>query len=145
MPETHYLGQVTQKALIEHEGKFLLLRYPEHHPEAGGFWDMPGGRLNEEEEPLEGLKREVREEIGVEIEIGKPLATAVFTNLSHKKNFLVLYSARLVDPSLELRFDPEETGGGAWLTREEIIAPDFPIYYREHKRVVQDFLRAKAV
>jgi 8-oxo-dGTP diphosphatase len=33
-----------------------------------GFWDLPGGFLEEGEPPLEGLRREFREETGLEVE-----------------------------------------------------------------------------
>jgi ADP-ribose pyrophosphatase YjhB (NUDIX family) len=33
-----------------------------------GLWDLPGGFLHEDEHPLEGLRRELREETGLEIE-----------------------------------------------------------------------------
>jgi len=35
-----------------------------------GMWDLPGGFLHEREHPLEGLRREVREETMLEIEPG---------------------------------------------------------------------------
>ena len=38
-----------------------------------GCWDLPGGFLEQEEHPTEGLKREVREETGLEIEVLEPL------------------------------------------------------------------------
>jgi 8-oxo-dGTP diphosphatase len=54
------------EGLLERDGKVLLAkRKPE--PRAG-YWDIPGGFLEEGEEPLEGLAREFREETGLEIE-----------------------------------------------------------------------------
>ena len=35
---------------------------------SAGKWDLPGGFLDEEEHPLDCLRRELREEAGVEIE-----------------------------------------------------------------------------
>jgi ADP-ribose pyrophosphatase YjhB (NUDIX family) len=34
-----------------------------------GYWDLPGGFLEQGEHPAEGLRREVREETGLQIEI----------------------------------------------------------------------------
>jgi ADP-ribose pyrophosphatase YjhB (NUDIX family) len=54
------------EGLLERDGKVLLARRqiePRH-----GFWDLPGGFLEEAEEPLEGLRREFREETGLAVE-----------------------------------------------------------------------------
>src|SRR5947207_1396266 len=68
--EQHFVGKIAQKALIEKEGKILLVQYPQSESNsASGKWDLPGGRLNINENPIESLKREVREELGVEIEV----------------------------------------------------------------------------
>lgn len=141
MSQTHFLGQVTQKALIERDGKFLFIQYPKDKPHVSGFWDMPGGRLNDGEQPLDGLRREVREEIGAEIVIGNILATGIFTNMSNKKNFLVLYSATLLDPGATLTFQKEEAEGAEWFTKEQTL--ELPIYYAEHKEIVRKLLMSE--
>ncbi len=48
-------------ALIEEDGKILLVRQ-----EGGpykGRWDLPGGRIEPDEEVLDALKREIKEEV----------------------------------------------------------------------------------
>ena len=62
-------------AIIEDdEGRILLVK---HKPEKGGFWQgkwiCPGGKLELGETIGDGIKREVKEETGLEIELIKPL------------------------------------------------------------------------
>ncbi|PIP65624.1 hypothetical protein COU77_02380 [Candidatus Peregrinibacteria bacterium CG10_big_fil_rev_8_21_14_0_10_49_16] len=59
------------KAFIEHEGKVLILREAEESPNATnkGKYHMPGGRIHPGEKWQEALRREVREETALEIEI----------------------------------------------------------------------------
>lgn len=62
---------VANKAfLVNPQGKILLIRYaPEgDHVNSAGKLDIPGGRMDAREHPLEGLAREVKEEVGIEID-----------------------------------------------------------------------------
>ncbi|HET8895455.1 MAG TPA: NUDIX hydrolase [Gaiellaceae bacterium] len=54
------------QALVVRDGRVLLAR---RDREPGvGKWDLPGGFLEEGEEPLSGLRRELLEETGLEVE-----------------------------------------------------------------------------
>lgn len=56
-------------ALIKKGGKVLLTqRWPGRH--LGLTWEFPGGKVEEGEGDVEALSRELREELGVEAEIG---------------------------------------------------------------------------
>ena len=60
----------TASALIrDDEGRVLLARRAVDP--GAGLWDLLGGFLDEGEEPVEALRRELREETGLEIEPGE--------------------------------------------------------------------------
>jgi 8-oxo-dGTP diphosphatase len=62
-------------AMIEHaeSGRILLLKRSENIAFLPGVWEDIGGRLKQFEEPEDALRREVREESGLEIEIIRPI------------------------------------------------------------------------
>jgi 8-oxo-dGTP diphosphatase len=59
----------TASALIRDERGRILLARRAHDPGAG-LWDLLGGFMDEGEEPLETLRRELREETGLDGEPG---------------------------------------------------------------------------
>jgi 8-oxo-dGTP diphosphatase len=63
-------------AVIEDEatGTILLVKRADTSDYYPGIWEDPMGRMKQFEEPEEALRREVREETGLAIEILKPLA-----------------------------------------------------------------------
>ena len=60
----------TASALVLDDAGRVLLARRAHEPDAG-LWDVPGGFLEEAEDPLAGLRRELLEETGVEIVVGR--------------------------------------------------------------------------
>ena len=56
------------KALIVRNHKFLMVQ--DAHDKK---WEFPGGKVNYGETPHETLKREIKEEIGIELEILEPI------------------------------------------------------------------------
>lgn len=53
-------------------GEVLVARRPENKP-LGGLWEFPGGKLLPDEPAFAGLQREIREELGLEIDSASPL------------------------------------------------------------------------
>ena len=128
--EQLFVGEVAQKAVITKDGKVLLSR------DVGMTnWDSPGGRLHFGEESKAGLIREVQEEIGVDVEIGEPFYTGVFTptnpNKSTRPRFLVAYHATLKDPSQPFVLAPDEIEEVRWVGKDEIASMPMWDDYKE--------------
>jgi ADP-ribose pyrophosphatase YjhB (NUDIX family) len=54
------------QGILERDGRVLLARRANEPRQ--GHWDLPGGFVEETEDPIDGLRREFREETGLEIE-----------------------------------------------------------------------------
>lgn len=58
--------------LLERDGKLLMLRQP--HREG---WSLPGGLLNRGESAAQAVQRELVEEIGIRVQVGRPVTVVV--------------------------------------------------------------------
>ncbi|MDF5712873.1 MAG: 8-oxo-dGTP diphosphatase MutT [Rhizonema sp. NSF051] len=83
MQETHLVHKIIGVAVIWNEkGEILIDRRP---PKGvmGGLWEFPGGKIELGETVEECIKREIEEELGIEIEVGSHLITIdhIYTHL----------------------------------------------------------------
>jgi 8-oxo-dGTP diphosphatase len=110
-------------AVIEDKkGRILLVK---HVPGKVGFWQgkwiCPGGKLEEGETIEEGIKREVKEETNLDIELTRPLVP--FDRVVKEANKIMLhviyidYMARLVAGELRPGSD---VGEGRWVERKSL-------------------------
>jgi 8-oxo-dGTP diphosphatase len=64
--------------MIGGDGRVLLAERPKGKHLAG-FWEFPGGKLEPGERPLEALARELREELGIDLQSAEPLIRVPWT------------------------------------------------------------------
>ena len=85
---------VVSIALINNENEILLSKRPKKK-HLSGFWEFPGGKVEEGETPEKALIREVKEELNIDIN-NKCIAPLSFSEFDYK-NFqllLLLYVCR---------------------------------------------------
>ena len=113
----------TASCAIVRSGRVLVTRRA-RDPEKGRF-DAPGGFLKPGEDPVEGLKREVREELGVEIDVSVEdlidLATMRY-GPEGDWNLNLGFKARLVEGEPVAADDVAEV---RWVNEPELDALDF--------------------
>jgi len=122
-------------ALLARGGKLLIARRPEGR-HMGGKWEFPGGKLEADELPEQALKRELREELGVEAEIG-PIRAAIPYRYPEKDVLLLFYSARVTEGEPR----PIDEAELRWIGADELDGYDFaPV-----DRLLVDRLRSRDI
>lgn len=115
------------KGLIFYQDKVLIL---EKEDFIGGKYEIPGGRKKDPKESDEiTLKREVREEVGLEIEVRRLLNTWSL-DLPQKGIHLdgKTYQCKALTDKVTLS---KEHTNHKWVTKEELTKLDIPTWLKE--------------
>ncbi|OGK62418.1 hypothetical protein A2334_02650 [Candidatus Roizmanbacteria bacterium RIFOXYB2_FULL_38_10] len=109
-------------AVIHNKDRFLLTKRKEIDIEDKSFghcWNFPGGGIEFGEDPITALKREVKEELQVEITI-KDLIPRIFSPLRHTwHGLLICYICELTSLDKPIILNHEAMAFD-WFTIEEI-------------------------
>jgi A/G-specific adenine glycosylase len=107
-------------ALVWRDERLLISRRP---PEGllGGLWEFPGGKVEPGESPDAAVRREVREETGIEVEV-LARADTVEHAYSHFRITLHLFHASWVSGEAPVA----EDGSPAWVLPAELAGYAFP-------------------
>jgi len=69
-PGVDYIGVGVGAMIFNEKGKVLLTLRGAKSRNQIGKWEFPGGRVNFGEKLEEAIRREIKEELGIEIEVG---------------------------------------------------------------------------
>lgn len=125
--------QVGVKVLLKNsEGEYLFVRRsPEKYPEVGAKWDIVGGRIEAGTPLLENLKREVKEEIGLDLtDEPKLVAAQDILRVPGRHVVRLTYTAH-IDGDPQLDSDHTEY---KWFTLDEMRAlgsDRLDVYFQE--------------
>jgi len=86
---------VVAAALIT-KGGHILVAQREEKDDWGLHWEFPGGTLEEDEGPQECIKRELREELGIGVEI-EEIRQGVFKRYEGFNILLLAYQCKITD------------------------------------------------
>lgn len=133
MTEQPLIAEVSQKAIVISPDDDLLVMQMD--PET---WELPGGRMGAYEEPLVGLKREVREETGLSVDVYEPVHTAAWRNDVGRGRFSVVYWCAADSTEISLS---NEHCDYAWVSPQ--TARDEFLTVSIHQRAIDELLDAQ--
>ncbi len=117
---------IVSAAVIWRDGRVLLTRRMQG-THLAGLWELPGGKVEEGEDPEQALVREVREECGVEVVVDD-IFDVTFHRYPSKDVLLLFYGCRL-SAAHEAGDDPVRDLGvaaHAWCLPGELRRYDLP-------------------
>jgi len=102
---------VAVSGLITHpNGQVLLIRSPRRG------WEFPGGQVEEGENLIEGLQREIKEESGVNVTIGS--LVGVYSNIRSPSKVIFGFLGKFVNGKLTTSDESVET---KWVDRDSVL------------------------
>lgn len=104
-------------AVIRDDGRFLAIQRADN-----GQWELPGGVLELDESPEEGVRREVYEETGVRVEVDQ--LSGLYKNMARGVVALVFRCK----PSGGTEQTSDESTAVAWFTAEEVAERMSEVY-----------------
>ena len=69
---------IAVSSFIVKDSKLLLIKRTSGNKHFANAWEIPGGRLEVGEDPIQGVKREAKEETGIDVEVLHPLSVKHF-------------------------------------------------------------------
>lgn len=115
---------VTAAVLQREDGRVLLARRAPGRAEAG-LWEFPGGKVEPDETPEDSLRRELREELGLEVGVGELLATCEGRTGSGRPLRLLAYRVACQGPLPALHGGLPDHDAVVWAAPEALR--DYPM------------------
>lgn len=129
-------------AIIQKGDKYLLAKRSSRDPQSGGEWSVPSGKVEVEESPAileKTLKREIVEEVGVEIEDDVVyLGNESFTRVSGHNVVAITFLCKWKSGEAKPLEDQDEV---KWMTINEIdSSADIPSYSKARFEYLKKYL-----
>ena len=106
-------------AVIERDSRYLITRRLEG-THLAGLWEFPGGKLLPGEQPEDALRRELKEELGVEVAVGELIQTVDWTYPEKTVRLLFFRCALAGEPA------PLEGQEMRWVAAADLPTYGFP-------------------
>jgi 8-oxo-dGTP diphosphatase len=130
-------------AIVNSDGKLLFVRRVADDEFMPGVWELPGGGTEYGEHPEVGLKREVQEECGIEINVGKPITVSEYyieRNGERVQRVEIIYLCQLISDMKDVVLS-DEHDAYEWKKFGEVDGLEMTEYMAAIVREVQQFLR----
>ena len=108
--------------VVDGEEKVFLPKRADTKKFLPGKYELPGGHIDYGETMELGLRREIEEELGIEVTLGDPFAVFTYTNeIKGSHSIEVVYFAKLIDSPDKITINPDDHSSCGWFSEDEAI------------------------
>lgn len=133
-----YIGVGVGAAIINTQGKVFITKRGTQAKNERGKWEFPGGSIQFGETLKDALKREIKEEHGIEIEIGDLLGICDHIIPQEKQHWLAPVYICTIDEGTPVICEPKKCSEIGWFTLEEAVALPLSIVTQYDIQLLQD-------
>lgn len=117
--------EIILTGIIKCNDDFLIVKRSSDDNFLPGVWEFPGGHLEDGEILLEGLKRELFEEVGIEFELSNSKIVNFYDQIKKKKYKLEIdFLIELNNKNLKIKLSSEHEDY-KWIKKDSILIDDF--------------------
>lgn len=120
--------RVSAKAIIISENGLLLVKEDSEH------WDLPGGGIEHHEDPENALVREVREELGVEVNKIESDSLRAWTTYDNRVDRPLLFLLYRLNPKTFPVKSPDEKIEIKYFGREDLKSLDIEQHLEKYRQ-----------
>ena len=133
-----HLRHVVVHAIVEADGKLLLVLRAKSHSSEGGKWALPGGFVDRNETTQEAIVRELREETGWEADVVKLFRINSRPDRPHedRQNIALDY---LLNPLRLSGCHDDEISEVSWVPIQDLPSPETLAF--DHGDSIRQYLR----
>ena len=127
-------GVAVKALIINPQNQFLIIKKSNLEDINPNTWDIPGGRINHGENLYSALWREIKEEIGIDVDIIRP--SNVWSLIKRDLHLVgITFLCEAYEQEIHLSSEHEKY---KWLSAETIRSKDFPAWLKDEIRKFQE-------
>ncbi|MAF36058.1 hypothetical protein CL622_02985 [archaeon] len=128
------------RALIVDNDTFLVIKKEINGKE---LWDLPGGRIEYGESIADAVKREVKEEVSLDVTVDKPLGSWWFFRLDNRDQMTcATYVCIPSHTNVDLNNNPHDENivDFKWLSKDEFLSDQYTADHESLKQLIKERL-----
>lgn len=128
--------RVAVHGLIKKGNQVLVAKRPFDDDYMPGYWDIPGGTVKFQENIVDALNREIAEETGLIVSVGRILFCHDFPSGPERHQFQIVYECDYIDGEVVL--NPEDHEEFKWIELSETEDLDRITFFDELCKYLKD-------